>query len=202
MKNLIVRSTLLTVLLVWNSLLSAMPLLSADGSMLSGLYVNGTTYDVSFGDGDLEELFPSSVVMAPGWSGLSRGVSLAIFEALRELSVTDNNLINGCEDYEGIPGILDSNFCYIFTPDRIDFRGSYRADNFVLINDSGQFYVPPPFNVGFPAANDGSNAFTTWATFTEVSSSVPGPATETLLVLGLLILGARTRSIIWQTSSS
>ena len=61
---------------------NAMPILSTDGSRLSGLEVDGTVYDVSFKDGVLSELFPVSLVQSPGWYELANSMIAAIADAL------------------------------------------------------------------------------------------------------------------------
>ncbi|CAA0114183.1 Uncharacterised protein [Halioglobus japonicus] len=175
----------------------AAPILSADGSTLSNLDVNGTLYDVSFGDGVISDLFPASEVSSPGWYSLAGDVTAAIYEALFNITpLIDHTALLGCEDGPGIPGYVGPEVCIVLTPDKLVHWGQWGADNLAVVNQLGVFIGPPPAGITSLSgdADTGALHFLTLATFTQAQASVPSPGSTVLVLIGLLlVLGNSSR---------
>ncbi|MEZ5571549.1 MAG: hypothetical protein R3E64_05940 [Halioglobus sp.] len=93
-----IASIILACLLYIAPPLQAMPMLSADGSLLTGVIVQGEAYDVNFGDAILGDIYPSSVVGGADWFSFANAMKQGILNAL--LLLPDSLVggdINGCE---------------------------------------------------------------------------------------------------------
>lgn len=198
MNKLMCRLTLLLALFGWSLLASAAPVLSADGSMLSGLDVNGTLYDIEFIDGVVSEVFPIDQVLAPGWYDLAGSVTAALYNALADIGLSDNEAIRGCKDNPGIPGFIGPNICLIVTPDKLDSVDVWGADNLVVVNSTGTYYTPPPYGAGisgYADTADPSLDYLTLARFSQRDASIPMPGSLLLILSGLLLIALRSRHI-------
>ncbi len=197
MKNIIHSLTLLFAFFVWCPLVSAGPILSADGSMLTGLDVNGTLYDIEFLDGIVSEVFPIELVTAPGWYELAGSVTAALYDSLASMGMNDNEAFRGCKDSPGIPGFIGPDICIILTPDKVISGNSWGADNLVVINYTGTYYTPPPYGI---TGIDGSGTtgltdFLTLARFSPVQTSIPVPGSLLLTLSGLLLIALRSKAV-------
>ncbi len=199
MKNTIRSLALLFALFVWCPLVSAGHILSADGSMLTGLDVNGTLYDIEFLDGILSEVFPLDQVTAPGWYELAGSVTAALYDALAGMGLNDNEAIRGCIDNPGVPGFVGPNSCLIVIPDKVTYGNAWEADNLVVINQYGTYFEPPPYGVALSGDADtgGSDLgpFLTLARFSAVQTSVPVPDSLLLTLSGLLLIALRSKAV-------
>ena len=194
MHKLVYRLTLVFALFGCASLVSAAPILSADGSMLSGLDVNGTQYNVEFLDAVVSEIFPADQVVAPGWYELAGSVTAAIYNALFDMGLNDNKAIRGCEDNPGIPGFVGPNICIIVTPDKLDSVTSWGADNLVVVQSRGTFIAPPPYGAGISGSADTKGTgYLTLARFSRADAAMPTPGSVLLILSGLSLMVLRRR---------
>jgi len=196
MRAIICRYLSVLLLAGWISKGYAIPVLSPDGATLTGVVLSGTTYEVTFVEGILEDLFPVSMVQAPGWFDLANDMTAAIAAALASLEpLPQHTDINGCEHGPGIPGFVGPGVCIIGIPDTVSGPlPSWRFDSFVVVNTPQSLVVDAPNNIvpggvslagGFDSGADPDLAhFTTFAQF----RVVPVPATLTLVLLGGIVL--------------
>ncbi len=192
--GLIRKLALLLALLSVTPLTFATPILSNDGSTLSGLDVNGVAYDIEFLDGVVSDIFPAAQVLAPGWYDLAGSVSAALYTALAAMGLNDNEAIRGCEDNPGIPGYVGPNICIIVTPDKLDTPDTWGADNVVVVNENGTFIAPPPYGAGIGGdADTSATGFLTLARFSPAGAPVPAPGSLLLALSGLLLVALRRR---------
>jgi hypothetical protein len=172
---------------------SAAPQLSQDGSLLSGVDVGGTLYNVRFGDGIVEEVY-GGIVFDDARREESLAVSQAIATSLMELSPVPRLYnIAGCERgglWVGVPS------CLLFLPDTVDFVGSVLYHDYaevqgtaetpdgvpVWIENPGGHFISPNYASTHPAI--------TLVTY-EIAppASVPASTSIPLVSLGLAVLG-------------
>lgn len=81
---------------------AATPILSADGSLMSGLDVAGTLYDVHFGD----TISTNWHLTEPDWPQFTTDLTLALVSALDELGTVGSD-ISGCTADECILFVAD-----------------------------------------------------------------------------------------------
>lgn len=197
MKNMIHALILLFAFFSWSPLVAAGPILSADGSLLTGLDVNGTLYDVEFLDGVISEVFPADLVTAPGWYELAGSVTAALYGALYDMGLNDNEAIRGCKDNPGIPGFVGPDICILFTPDKLISGDMWGADNLVVINYTGTYYTPPPYGItGIAGYGDTATTdFLTLAKFSPAQSSIPLQSSFLLTLSGLFLIAHRSNAL-------
>lgn len=198
MKNMIHTLALLFAFFIGAPLVSAGPILSVDGSLLTGLDVNGTLYDVEFLDGIVSEVFPKHLVTAPGWYEMVGDLTAALYDALLNMGINDNKAFRGCNDNPGIPGFIGPDVCMIITPDKYEFSDPYeiwRADNIVVVNSNGTFYTPPPYGAGLLGTDDTASAviadFVTLARFSTSQGSISEPGSMLLTLSALFLIAVR-----------
>jgi hypothetical protein len=178
----------------------AIPMLSADGSSLKGVDVNGVLYDISFGDGILSEVYPASLVDSPGWTELVFEVAEATAAAINSLPFPVLNTdFRGCEESTGIPGFIGPDVCILGIPTHMAGTDTYGFENLLGVNP----HYPPgpaffePFEVAYQVplsllgfldtgTEPGLAPLATLATFR--LASVPNPSSLSILVLGFIAL--------------
>ncbi len=186
--------TLLTLICLFQATPSmAMPVLSPDGSLLSGLIVEGYgVYDVSIGDSLTGALF-SGITFDAGRAAEANAVSFALATALQSLGVAPDD-VAGCSDAAS---------CGIFIPDQQVFP-FFDPDSSVLwFLDAGpastdQFFSPDEWTSGssieffrHPAFDSATSPYDTNGWYERRSTAVPVPTSILLIVLGLALLAAR-----------
>tara|TARA_R110002072_G_scaffold20493_2_gene74233 strand:+ start:542 stop:1618 length:1077 start_codon:yes stop_codon:yes gene_type:complete len=86
------------------------PNLSPDGSLLSGVNVNGTIYNVKFSDGIVGEAWTAEQVTSPGWSEFAYHLKRAVASTLNSLTpIPAPYSISGC---------IDARVCNLWLPDK------------------------------------------------------------------------------------
>ncbi|MCR9105799.1 MAG: Ig-like domain-containing protein [Gammaproteobacteria bacterium] len=125
---------------------AAQPSLSPDGSTLSGVEVDGITYQINFADSRFGDTFLPEQVDQPSWEALANDVSVAVVSALNGLAERpDPTDINGC---------TSTTECILFLPDEyIEASDLYRDNSFARVTPSGA-------NRSAGSADGGSNAST------------------------------------------
>ncbi|MEZ5571219.1 MAG: hypothetical protein R3E64_04270 [Halioglobus sp.] len=115
------KAVLLGLCFLWGSILSlnshAYPMLSADGSLLTGVEAGGQLYDVMFGDAVLGDIYPASVVGQPGWFDLANAIKQGIVDALNALPILPTP-----GDIQGCDGVVAQGWppgCLILIPDQL-----------------------------------------------------------------------------------
>jgi hypothetical protein len=197
---------------------SAAPTLTMDGSGnptgVTGLVVDGTTYNVTFSTDSYNTLFPSS----PTFGGNSAGAddaSGALAAVLLAANITSLDSPNG--DCTTEPA-----YCYIITPDGLDtanpafpYPVGYAAveqnapdGDFTWTGLPYEYFgasvplssvnYPGLFNQ-VPSSDDYGGLYLEYAVYTEVAAgsgptTVPEPTTLSLLGLGLAALGWMRKS--------
>lgn len=99
----------------------AVPMLSADNSVLSGVEVDGVLYDVTFGDDVIRDVYSWDLVQEPGWADFSISMITAIVLALN--SLTDPVAgpdIPGCGANDGLSGYFGPDYCFLYLPTYFD----------------------------------------------------------------------------------
>ena len=176
----------------------AVPILSADGSLLSGVDVPGYgLYDIALGDGLTSDVF-GGVTFDSARRAEADAVSTAVASALFDLSAAASS-IAGCE------GAV----CYIFIPDRLESPGfsplpvgTWYADDGIVLKDpqwyGGEWVSPTPPSISayrFELFDSASSPFDTIGQYARRSAvAVPAPWALTVFGVALLWLRAgRTR---------
>jgi len=122
----------------------AVPILSSDGSLLSGVEVNGQLYDVVFGDAVLGDIYPLDFVSQPGWSDLANALKQGIVNALNALATLPlPGDINGCDGtvFNGVDG------CLMLIPDAV-----LNTAQGLLLSDTNAAALRPTVADRFPAS--------------------------------------------------
>lgn len=187
--SLVLTLTLASVAPIAN----AVPMLSSDGRVLSGVEYNGGLYDVNFVDGVFEDYFPVAQVSSPGWFDQAQAMSDALFDALS--SMTDKptaDQFNGCES---------TFYCGFAIPDTYLAPSTYRQLRPVTQDSS----IPGSIttrrflntnaeitdNTGDPGRFE--SPFVTLALFTPAANPIPIPSSLVLALSALLLLRHRRR---------
>lgn len=190
-------ATVLTLIIIFMLPIQAMavPILSSDGSLLTGVLVGEHLYDVTFGDVVISEAYPRSVIRSSGWFDFADAMKQGIVDALNALPSPPSPAdINGCD---GSVFIIEG--CLLIIPDDyitgaayIDGIDRYLDSNAaaVIINGAARFDLS---SVGAVPANqdtsEGSLAGQlTIAQFSLASASVPVPGSLALFVSAMLLM--------------
>lgn len=174
---------------------SAMPILSSDNSLLSGVEVDGVVYDITFGDGKVRDFYPVEDVRAAGWSDFSISMIDAIINALNLVGGPLNGSdIPGCTPHTGSPEIgVGVNECFLYMPTYY-FVGdrSYQVGDVILAGSGGarkysaQIYGRADLYAD--TANRGFSVSTDLISLVQInvaSATVPNPATWLLLLVAM-----------------
>lgn len=185
----------------------AMPMLSSDGSLLTGVVVGDKVYEVTFGDGVIGDFYPLSVVEQPGWFDLVDGIKDGIVEAFTALGVTVDTNIRGCDDgtlfgtraciplipdtvtirdTSGLPVLIDSNSVLVGT---VLGNGGPTTASRLRLSAASPWLLTDDTAVDGPT--QGRAKSVTLARFRLTSNSVPVPGSLGLLALSLLLLQRR-----------
>lgn len=132
------RNQFLVSSLVWLAASSsnalAMPVLSPDGSTLTGLDVGGIPYDITFQDGVPEQVY-AGVVFDDARRTEANAVSHALALAMVSLNpVPDGEAIRGCSGF----GTTESGACILIVPERIE-GNAIQDDSPTYFNTWDQF---------------------------------------------------------------
>ncbi|CAA0125019.1 Uncharacterised protein [Halioglobus japonicus] len=181
---------------------TALPILSADGSLLTGVLVNEQLYDVTFGDAVIGEAYPLSVIRSFGWFDFANAMKQGIVDALNALpSLPSPADINGCD---GSVFIID--VCLLIIPDGYrpgvlysDNIPRYLDRNAAALRPDGAERFDLSVNGALPANQDTAGDFIagnlTIAQFGLASTKVPAPSSLALFVSALLLMvRAQSRS--------
>ncbi|MDX1733328.1 MAG: hypothetical protein R3228_03145 [Halioglobus sp.] len=173
----------------WAGAVSAMPMLSPDGSMLTGVEANGKLYDVMFADGELNATY-SAITFDDARRNEANAVSEGIISALNLIGLTSPELINGCDDYQ----------CTLFNP---EIFGPDLPTNYAFTDLAPAFFTPalcPPPPLDDQCWTNGPDLVldrywnTSDSRFVDVTlvtyKEAPVPATALLFAVGLSVLGA------------
>lgn len=166
----------------------ALPILSADGSTLTGVEVAGFgTYDVMFGDGIVGDVY-AGVTFDAARETEANAVSDGIVDALSALGIVDPAAIAGCDGTSPIG-------CLLFNPER-----AQRNEPFQLLDLNTASITPtqgPKVSdlalIRSPTDDTEASVGTTLVTYAPASVSVPTPAPQLLIGLGLALLVVRRR---------
>lgn len=200
MKTLMLRLSLLLVCVVpFNAM--AIPILSSDGSLLSGVEVGGQLYDVTFGDAVLGDIYPLSLVGEPGWSDLANAMKQGIVNALNALPTLPlPDAINGCDGrMTNVAG------CLMLIPDAVinTTLGLRLSDtSAAALRPTGAERFPAssalPAAESFDTAVDFAPGLLTVAQFRPANVTVPEPGSLSLLLMALV----GVRSLRWSVSAA
>jgi hypothetical protein len=198
------KKILFSLALAWSCLIPlkafTYPMLSDDGSLLTGVLVNGQLYDVTFGDAVLGDIFSSPPVGTQAWWDLANAVKQGIVEALNALPVLPLPAdIMGCTGAPPIAPFDPAPNCVILIPDQISFINGADNTGFgdhlgVLVSAAGTGAFRSIVSSGFwvPAAFDTSPwGQLTFAQFQPAAVEVPAPGSLYLMALALLAMGWR-----------
>lgn len=179
---------LLTLAMLFHATSSwAIPMLSADGTSLTGLDVDGTIYDVKFGDGVVDTVY-SGVTFDATRETEANAVSRAIVAALNLLEVSFSD-IAGCD----VAASTGREICHLFNPDSINPDNGRYTDLAVAYSDgrilAGEWRSTP--STGSSRAPGDTTAGNPQHTLVQyqLAATVPAPATLALFALGLVGLG-------------
>lgn len=171
----------------------SMPMLSEDGSLLTGVVADGQIYDVTFGDGILGDIYTTSMVEQEGWFDLANAVKQGIADAFNMLS--DQALpadISGCDGSEFSPFLAG---CLMIIPDVLLLsRDEQRFvdSNGVALTTAGAIRFPSSgiVSVGsdFDTAVDFEPGQLTIAQFRLATRNVPAPGSLGLLMSALVMV--------------
>ncbi len=197
MKSVIVRFVTLSLMLLVSLRATAIPMLSNDGSLLSGVEVEGVLYDVTFSDAIFNEAYPLAMIQQPGWINFAATMRSAILDALLSLPVLPRaEDIGGCSDSPGFPGFVGPGVCIAILPDTVDF-GQYDAEGLLVINTpQGTAGITTNiFGAVNPASGTGGDTdvsnFLTVIQFSRTPSEVPVAPSLALLLTGLALVRHR-----------
>ena len=171
---------------------SALPILSADGSLLSGVVANGETYDVRFGDAVLGSIYSAATVGAAGWFDLANAVKEGIVDALSMLSpAASAGDISGCTAGATIVGIDVG--CIILIPDILDSSSGaprFRDTEAAQITATGLVTRTTLSNIAAvaPEADTGFYGNLTFAQFQRADNQIPAPSTLFLMLTAAGVL--------------
>ncbi|MCR9107138.1 MAG: hypothetical protein NXI15_17745 [Gammaproteobacteria bacterium] len=186
------KSVWITCLLLVANPAAALPILSADGSLLTGVIANGETFEVIIGDAVLGDIYPASTVGQPGWFDLADSIKQGIVEALDMLlTPASAGDINGCTAGATVFGIDLG--CIILIPDLLDLSSvtpHFRDTNAAQITAAGLVTRSTISNLIAVEAELDTGGFgnLTFAQFRRVDSTVPVPSTLLLLIAGTAAL--------------
>ena len=183
---------------------AALPILTPDRTLLSGVEVDGVLYDVTFGDGRVRDFYPESAVLAPGWSDFAIKMIDAIVVSLDSLGLPSKGSdIPGCSPHEGLSTFgIGQDDCFIYIPTYF-FTGDndYAVGDVVLATVGGaRKYSAQIYGGADLYADTGTGGFTLppeWVTLARISvatSTVPNPATWLLLLVALAGLQMNRKS--------
>ncbi|CAA0088304.1 Uncharacterised protein [Halioglobus japonicus] len=172
----------------------AIPMLSSDGRVLSGVEYNGGLYDVNFVDGVFEDYFPVAQVSSPNWFGQAQAMSNALFDAL--LSMTNKptaDQFNGCES---------TFYCGFAIPETYIAPSTYRQLRPVVQDSSipGTVTTRRFLNINADMTEDTGepgrfeSSFITLALLTEATNAIPIPSSLVLALSAIVLLLQRRRS--------
>jgi hypothetical protein len=186
MKNKFERIILFVTLLFAAAMpATAWPILSADGSLLSGLDVDGVSYDVHFGD-----TIPMNWdLLNPDWYQFVPVLNLALANALNGLGAVGSD-ISGCQ----------SNACTLFIADSLFIAPmlgyAYYDRNPAIFDGSSWAVSSNQVSLGSasgpPQPDPATTSTLTLATITR-SVQVPEPAMLSLIGLGTVVLAFRRK---------
>lgn len=175
MKKLILNLVLLSAL--FSHALTAAPILSDDGSKLTGLELDDKLYDVMFANGVVPEVY-GDVVFNDEWQAEANLVSAGLFDYFLENRVLPQR-IAGCTI---IP------ICYLFLPDEL-VPGDYpwRDNGFVYLTPEAPYVTMSWGAIStFKDWDSTPRPLVTLVTF-EVRT-VSAPPVAMLVALGILLL--------------
>ena len=156
----------------------AVPMLSANGSLLTGVDVGGTLYDVMFGNGVVGEVY-AGVTFDAAREAEARAVSTSVIQALNSVRASTYDIF-GCSTFS----------CFIFIPTSYD-GVNYTASAMPFGDESGRpkwksTTGPTDLPLYYPTQ---VNSALTLVTYTETGAPIPTSPTFLLFGLGLAALG-------------
>lgn len=182
--------TILLATLLHGTCANAVPILSVDGSTLTSLDVDGTLYNVTFGDGIIGDVY-SSIVFDFERETEANSVSLALISYFRSSSVVGSS-ISGC--MRSLRGR-----CFLINPDGFDtvFYRDIGAANYDSAGqgtwEGGGLFAPYPL-IDVDSDTSQNPIYTLVKYAVQPAFPVPTPAPLFLIGLSLVLLRASWRT--------
>lgn len=154
----------------------------------TGVVVDGVTYDVTFQDGTCIGLFPAcdaSTVFEFNTAGAAHLASQALSAQVFTTTTTEGAIFTGTP---GLTAGCDAGDCYFYTPYAASATTA-AVSAFVNQNSAGTDFTiaSTPFGSGL-STGAGGGGFQVFAVWSTAASSVPAPATLSLLFAGFAAL--------------